>query len=175
MFASILSDNIPVVGLVLLVCSFVDGQRPSSDTIFSRGGTCMYKIQPEYRSCMTHQQSRLVEEKQALAPIYSYEVLESSVNRISCCAYWQFVDCVKQIVVDKCPATPVHDVEAYVRQIGSAVPVDICIEQFPRDSEHCRSSGALLHLFGRSSAVLQPSSMHLFTLLVAVLVALVCS
>lgn len=139
--------------LIIVVPSSTDAQRPSSDTIFSRGGTCMYKIQPEYESCMKHQNSRLVQEKDALAPIYSYEALEASVNRISCCAYWEFVDCVREIVIEKCPATPVHDVEAYVRQIGSAVPVDICLEQFPRDSEACRPSGGLLSLFGgRSSA-----------------------
>src|SRR5699024_10378196 len=95
------------------------------DTIFAKGGTCLYKIYPQYQRCMQQQNARLTRERDDLEPIYTRAKLTASVNRISCCAYWDFLTCVEAVAAEHCPNER-RDMEAYTRQLGSAVPVDIC-------------------------------------------------
>ena len=99
----------------------------------------MYKIRDQYKQCMTQQEARLIREKDYLEPIYTREALTDSVNKISCCAYWEFLSCVEAAADEFCPNER-HDMEAYVRQLGSAVPLEDCMEQYPRDSPQCGGS-----------------------------------
>lgn len=111
----------------------------SLDTIFAKGGTCMYKIRDEYGKCLETQNARLVRDKNNLEPIYTHEKLVDSVNKISCCAYWEFLSCVEEVAEEKCPNEK-RDMRAYVRQLGSAVPVEDCTELYPRNSPKCNGS-----------------------------------
>lgn len=91
---------------------------------------------------MEHQKARLTREKDYLAPIYTREALTDSVNKISCCAYWEFLSCVEDAAEEHCPNER-SDMEAYVRQLGSAVPLEDCLAQYPRDSPQCDGSAAV--------------------------------
>lgn len=112
------------------------------DTIFAKGGTCLYKIYSHYQRCMENQNARLTREKDQLEPIYTREALTDSVNKISCCAYWEFLSCVEEVAKEYCPNER-HDMEAYVRQLGSAVPLEDCVEQYPRYSPQCGRSSSI--------------------------------
>ena len=116
---------------VTLVPLIVVGQ----DTIFAKGGTCLYKIFNLYRQCMDKHNARLTRDKANLEPIYTRAALTDSVNKISCCAYWEFYSCVQDAADQHCPGER-RDMEAYVRQLGSAVPIEDCAE-YPRDSPEC--------------------------------------
>lgn len=127
--------------LVLLALVFVFSPIWALDTIFSKGGTCMYKIYGQYQRCMDRQKARLTKETEDLEPITTRAKLIDSVNKISCCAYWEFLSCVEEVANEHCPNER-HDMEAYTRQLGSAVPVDICQEQYPRYETECNSSSS---------------------------------
>lgn len=122
---------------LISISSRVSGQR---DTIFAKGGTCMYKIRKQYDACMENQKARLIRDRDALEPIYTHAAMIQSTNRISCCAFWSFLDCVYEAADEHCPGDR-RDMEAYVIQLGSAVPAQDCLEQFPRDSPDCAGLG----------------------------------
>lgn len=132
-----LSTLFSLVSCLLIFPSLVFGL----DTIFAKGGTCLYKIYSQYQRCMQHQNARLTREKEHLAPIYTREALTDSVNRISCCAYWEFLSCVEEVAEEFCPNDK-RDMRAYVRQLGSAIPVEDCIAQYPRGSPLCDASSS---------------------------------
>lgn len=111
----------------------------AQDNIFAKGGTCLYKISNHWRDCMDQQNARLQQERDYLEPIFTRAKLVDSVNRISCCAYWEFLSCIERAANQHCPNEK-HDMVAYSRQLGSAVPVDICRSQFPPDSAECNGS-----------------------------------
>lgn len=141
--------------------SLVSAQR---DTIFSKGGTCLYKIRKQYDACMETQNARLIRDRDALEPIYTHAAMIRSTNRISCCAFWSFLDCVYEAADEHCPGDR-RDMEAYVIQLGSAVPAQDCLELFPRDSPDCEGLG------GGASAAVAALSFSIFSLLSSLLVA----
>ncbi|CAG2116281.1 unnamed protein product, partial [Medioppia subpectinata] len=57
-----------------------------------------------------------------------------SINRIGCCAYWEFLSCVESAADRKCIKDRT-DMQMYTRQLGSTVPLDDCKRDFPRDSD----------------------------------------
>uniref|UniRef100_A0A834VF68 Uncharacterized protein n=2 Tax=Sarcoptes scabiei TaxID=52283 RepID=A0A834VF68_SARSC len=125
-----------------LICSFK--LIWAQDTIFARGGTCMYRIRDHWSRCMDRQNARLTYERDNLEPIYTRAALTDSVNRISCCAYWDFIDCIERAAREHCPKEK-HDMVAYSRQLGSAVPVEICQEQYsPKDCDSNYRSSAIV-------------------------------
>ena len=133
--------NPPLLAVfTLIVLSSLSAVVTGLDTIFAKGGTCMYKIRKPYDACMESQKARLIRDRDALEPIYTHAAMIASTNRISCCAFWSFLDCVYEAAEEHCPGDR-RDMEAYVAQLGSAVPVQDCIEQFPRDSPMCEGLG----------------------------------
>lgn len=126
--------------LFLMVAFVVPHARP--DNIFAKGGTCMYKISTSYQKCMDRQNARLVRDKESLEPIHTRDALIDSVNKISCCAYWEFLSCVEDLA-DRFCSSERRDMIAYTRQLGSAVPVQDCQEKYPRHSSQCNGTSSL--------------------------------
>ena len=124
---------------VVIVNLSVAQIAPPVDTVFAKGGTCLYKIYKEYNACMNAQQERLDRETSQLSPYVTLAEQQTSINRIGCCAYWEFLSCVERAADEKCIPDRT-DMEAYTRQLGSTVPLNICKDQFPRDSELCSGS-----------------------------------
>lgn len=141
------------------------------DTIFASGGTCVYKIYPEYQKCMVAQQDRINADKTKLPVLYTREDLTRAVNKISCCAYWEFLACVERAAEGKCDQNRA-DMAAYTRQLGSAVPSDICLEEYPRYGDECDDGGGspFGRLFFSSGSALRPSWAFSVFILVATLV-----
>ena len=135
--------NMLCLCLLVTLVSVCVAQRqqiaPPVDTVFAKGGTCLYKIYPEYNICMKVQQERLDREIAQLPRYVTLVEQQISVNRIGCCAYWEFLSCVERAADEKCIKDRT-DMEKYTRQLGSTVPLDICKRDFPRDSEVCNNS-----------------------------------
>ena len=112
---------------------------PPVDTVFAKGGTCLYKIYKEYNACMNVQQERLNRDTGKLSKYVTLSEQQSSLNRIGCCAYWEFLSCVERAADEKC-TNDRTDMREYTRQLGSAVPLHICEEEAPRDSDVCNHS-----------------------------------
>lgn len=113
------------------------------DTVFSKGGTCVYKIYDDWKACMNAQQERLDRETSQLSPYVTLAEQQESINKIGCCAYWEFLSCIERAAEEKC----VHlfskdrmDMESYSKQLGSVTPHHICKEQYPRHTDLCSGS-----------------------------------
>ncbi len=109
------------------------------DTVFAKGGTCLYKIYDEYNVCLKAQQERIDEETDNLSRTITLAEQQTLLNKIGCCAYWTFLACVEEAADQKCIKDRT-DMERYTEQLGSSVPVHICREKFPRRSDVCDSS-----------------------------------
>lgn len=108
------------------------------DTVFAKGGTCMYKIYNQYNVCLALQQERLDSEALSLPRTISLDEQQKALQRIACCAYWDFLSCVEKAANERCKEK--FDMERYTEQLGSAIPLYICREEFPRGSLICTYS-----------------------------------
>ncbi|OTF75109.1 cytosolic non-specific dipeptidase-like protein [Euroglyphus maynei] len=138
-------------------------QAIAEDTIFAKGGTCLYKIGKQWHDCMEKQNERLTYERDNLEPVYTRAALTESVNRISCCAYYEFLDCIEYAANKYC-SNEKHDMAAYSRQLGPAVPSEICYEQFPRQDIEC--SGRVQRYSSETSSSISYVSSSLLSLLI---------
>ena len=123
---------------LLCVCYYSNGQKYYSETSefferIAKGATCMYKIQKEYQICHELQQDRLKEESKKIK-VMTYKEQEYELNKVGCCSFWQFLDCIQKAVQDKCQEKEWWEVKKYTEQLGSAVPVKTCYSDFPRSS-----------------------------------------
>lgn len=130
--------------VILDVC--VSQIAPPVDTVFAKGGTCLYKIYKEYNACMNVQQERLNRDTGKMSRYVTVSEQQTSLNRIGCCAYWEFLSCVERAADEKCHKDKT-DMREYTRQLGSAVPLHICEEEVPRDSDVCDSANSLTNRF----------------------------
>lgn len=145
-------------------------QAIAEDTIFAKGGTCLYKIGKQWHDCMEKQNERLTYERDNLEPVYTRAALTESVNRISCCAYYEFLDCIEYAANKYC-SNEKHDMAAYSRQLGPAVPSEICYEQFPRQDIEC-SGRVQRYSSETSSSISYVSSSLLSLLLISIIILL---
>jgi hypothetical protein len=126
-----------LMSIFVLTVNFV--RIDALDTVFAKGGTCLYKIFDEYNECLKAQQERINEETDNLSRTITLAEQRTHLNKIGCCAYWTFLACVEKAADEKCIKDRT-DMEKYTEQLGSSVPLYICREEFPRGSDVCDSS-----------------------------------
>jgi len=92
--------NIVVLSLLLLTVNLV--KVNGLDTVFAKGGTCLYKIFDEYNVCLKAQQERINRETENLSRMITLAEQRTSLHQIGCCAYWEFLACVEKVADEKC-------------------------------------------------------------------------
>lgn len=127
--------------LVLLLTSLLLGlpETNSSSIIFHHkmGGKCLFLISPEFMRCNTKYNQNLLKVQHTIDKYsYTYEEQQSAYNKVACCQYWDFIECVQHSARQKCKE--VRDMENYFEFLGSAVPLSICRNDYPKGSFKCK-------------------------------------
>jgi len=121
---------------VIIFLYVICAQIRASETAGAKTGSCLHKISGDFLRCNSKQQEK-INSQSTKYHSYTPEEKQLALNKITCCTYWEFLECVKIAVRNKCN-DEIRDIEKHIETLGISVPIYICRDEYPKGSFKCK-------------------------------------
>lgn len=121
---------------VILYLYVFSSQITALENKIINGGSCLYKISSDFTRCNTRQHEKIKSQTKSYHS-YTQEEKQIALNKVACCAYWEFLECVQTAARIYCKENA-RDIEKHSENLGTTVPLYICREEYPKGSFKCK-------------------------------------